>query len=115
MNSKSKGNMGESMASNHLKSKGLEIIERNYRFKKAEIDLIGILNNELLVFVEVKMRKGNTHGFPEEFVTTGQVRQIKRAAENYIFAINWHKDIRFDVIAIEELTNTLTHFEDAFY
>jgi putative endonuclease len=115
MDSKSKGNLGENMARDYLKSKGIEIIEENFRYKKAEIDLIGILENEILVFAEVKMRKGNAHGYPEEFVTRGQVRQIKKAAEHYIFAINWHKDVRFDVVAIEELTNTLTHFEDAFY
>lgn len=88
-------------------------MERNYRYGHGEIDIIGILDNELLVFVEVKSRSGNAYGEPEEFVSRKQRSLILKAAEDYIFAINWHKDIRFDIISITG--REVLHIEDAFY
>ena len=68
-----------------------------------------------LVFVEVKARKDETYGYPEDFVTKRQQGVIKRTAEDYIFDHNYEGEIRFDIIAIL-LTRPpeLTHFEDAF-
>ena len=100
MDTKNKGKYGEDLAVSYLRKKGFEIVERNYRFRKGEIDLITLLNNEVLVFVEVKLRKGDAYGDPETFVSRKQERLIIQAAEDYIFAINWQKDIRFDIISI---------------
>lgn len=110
-----KGKAGELQASQHLESKGYEILERNYRYHKGEIDLIALWQNELLVFVEVKARSNMDFGDPETFVSPGQERLILEAAEDYIFAVNWKKDIRFDIIAIDLNTHQLEHIEDAFY
>ncbi|MFH6983177.1 YraN family protein [Marinoscillum luteum] len=113
MDTKNKGKYGEDLAVSYLRKKGFEIVERNYRFRKGEIDLITLLNNEVLVFVEVKLRKGDAYGDPETFVSRKQERLIIQAAEDYIFAINWQKDIRFDIISITG--SRVEHIEDAFY
>ena len=113
MDTKNKGKYGEDLAVSYLRKKGFEIMERNYRFRKGEIDLISLLNNEVLVFIEVKLRKGDAYGDPETFVSRKQERLIIQAAEDYIFAINWQKDIRFDIISITG--SKVEHIEDAFY
>jgi putative endonuclease len=115
MNTKEIGDKGEDFAINILKSKGYEILERNYRFKRAEIDVI-TLHNNLLIFIEVKALHSFNHGYPEERVNQAKINKILEAAEHYIFAINWQKDIRFDVLSID-LNNPDNHFhiEDAFY
>ncbi len=113
MDTKNKGKYGEDLAVSYLRKKGFEIVERNYRFRKGEIDLITLLNDEVLVFVEVKLRKGDAYGDPETFVSRKQERLIIQAAEDYIFAINWQKDIRFDIISITG--SKVEHIEDAFY
>ena len=57
MENKVKGKLGEALAKEHLESVGIKIIEENYRYKRGEIDLIGISSNQLLVFIEVKYWK----------------------------------------------------------
>ena len=113
MNTQNKGKYGEELAVSFLEKKGFEILERNYRYRKGEIDLIGLLNNQLLVFIEVKYRRSNQYGEPETFVSNNQIKWIIDAADHYIHAINWHKDIRFDILAIKG--TDITHIEDAFY
>lgn len=114
MNSKNKGKYGEDLAVSYLQNKGFEIIERNYRHRHGEIDLIGILANDLLVFFEVKLRKSDDFGNPESFVSKAQERSIIETAEEYIYGINWQKDIRFDIISIKQ-GEGIEHIEDAFY
>lgn len=114
MNSKNKGKYGEDLAVSYLRNKGFEIVERNFRHRKGEIDVIGIWNNELLVFFEVKLRKRDDYGEPEEFVSRAQERSIIDTAEEYIYGINWMKDIRFDIISIKD-GEGIQHIEDAFH
>ncbi len=114
MDRKSKGSYAEQLAQAHYKSLGYEILESNYHYKRAEIDFIAL--NEslgLLVFAEVKLRSRSDFGEPETFVSDRQTERIKDAAEEYIFGINWKKDIRFDIIAVSS-NNRLEVFEDAF-
>jgi putative endonuclease len=106
------GRIGEEKAINFLKEKGYHILAQNYRYRKDEIDIIAQLG-KLLVFVEVKARKNNYYGYPEEFVNKSKARNVIRAAQNYIITKNWVAKIRFDIIAITG--NDLVHFEDAFY
>jgi len=113
MDTKIKGKYGEDLAVSYLEQKGFELLERNYRHSHGEIDLIVLWKNELLVFVEVKLRKSNSYGEPEVFVSRAQERLIIQTAEHYIYATNWHKDIRFDILAITG--ERVTHIEDAFY
>lgn len=106
------GKRAESLARNHFKKLGFELSETNYRYRRAEIDLI-VLNETLLVFVEVKYRSNDQFGKPEEFVTDNQKKLIIEAADEYIHSINWQKNIRFDIVAIDKNDN-IEHFEDAF-
>jgi putative endonuclease len=115
-NSKDYGAEGENHASNYLKTQGYQILERNWRFKKLEIDIIAKKNN-LLVFVEVKTRKNSTFGEPEIFVTRKKQSFLIAAANEYIMKKNLDNEARFDIIAISQLNNneTVKHLEGAFY
>lgn len=113
MDRKTKGIQGEAIAKQHYENSGYEILEANYRFERAEIDLIAIKEEQLLVFIEVKLRTRNDFGPPESFVSEAQQSRIMSAAEAYILAINWKKDIRFDIVAIGSEGNVEV-FEDAF-
>lgn len=113
MSTKSKGIKGEEIAKRHYEMAGFEILEMNYRFKRAEVDLIAMQDEKLLVFVEVKTRTRTDYGLPESFVSDAQKERIKQAAEDYIFAINWHKGIRFDIACVNQ-RHEVEIFEDAF-
>ena len=102
MDSKAKGKEGENRACMYLEEMGYEVLERNFRHSRSEIDVIALLQNQLLVFVEVKMRSRADYGEPEHFVDENQQEKIREAADHYIHEINWEKDIRFDIISIEK-------------
>ena len=114
MDRKSKGNKGEEMAVKWLVNNGYEILERNYRYGRGEIDIIALWQNELLIFVEVKFRSRNDFGNPETHIETGQKHLIIQTAEEYIYAINWIKDIRFDVLAVNS-KGVVVYLKDAFH
>lgn len=106
------GNEAEKMASDYLLKKSYEILFTNWRYQHAEIDIIA-KKNSIIVFVEVKFRKNNHFGYPEEFVSKNKIRKMKEAAEAYIEQNNWEGELRFDIIAIQN--QNIEHFEDAFY
>lgn len=110
------GKLGEENAATFLREKGYKILQRNYRFKKSEIDLICFYDN-LLVFVEVKTRSSKSFGNPESFVSQNQQEAIIRAAEEFMLETGWEGDIRFDIVAIYKKGHLeeLEHFQDAFY
>ena len=109
------GQAAEDLAAHHLQKQGFTIIARNYRYERAEIDIIAHKEG-LLLFVEVKARSSDQFGHPEAFVTPQQQALVHAAAEHYIIAQDWNHAIRFDVIAILNSKDQvqLTHFEDAF-
>lgn len=110
------GKKGEDIAADFILKLGYEIVLRNYRKGRFEIDIIAKDKNRL-VFIEVKLRKSNTYGFPEEAVTKNKIEQIKSAAESYIFEIDWKFDIRFDIISITSSSKNnpeIVHLVDAF-
>ncbi|MEQ9466899.1 MAG: YraN family protein [Ekhidna sp.] len=113
MDRKTKGIQGEAIAKRHYENAGCEILETNYRYKRAEIDLIALQSEDLLIFVEVKNRSRKDFGEAESFVSDAQQSRIKEAAEDYIFGINWQKDIRFDIACVDPEGN-IEVFEDAF-
>ena len=79
---------------------GYKCVERNYRCALGEIDLIA-KDKDCLVFIEIKTRKGSTTGFAKEAVNQRKIRQISKAALNYLKAHNCcDAKARFDVIAI---------------
>jgi putative endonuclease len=111
------GKLAEELAADWLIGKGYEFIAKNYRHKHAEIDLI-MKYKGLLIFVEVKYRSGTGFGFAEEFVDSTKKKLVVKAADEYIHKIDWHKDIRFDIVAVYKDQNgnvNFRQFEDAFY
>lgn len=111
-----KGKEGEDLAADFLKGLGYEIVERNYRHKRSEIDLI-VKKDNWLVFVEVKMRSSDAFGFPEEFVDYKKAKNIVTGAEQYTYDNKYDGNVRYDVVAISMRGNEpdIRHFEDAFY
>ena len=108
------GKLGEDLAAAYLSGHGYEIVARNYRFKHAEIDIIA-KKAKFLIFVEVKARRSNTFGYPEEAVGKHKVKKVLEAADQYTYEQKWEGNIRFDIIAINTATHEIDHFEDAFY
>ena len=92
--------IGESLAVKHLKARGYEILARNYRALRGEIDLI-VQDGEFTVFVEVKTRRSLKFGLPQAAVTWQKQRQISKVALAYLQSHNLlDAPCRFDVIAI---------------
>lgn len=111
------GKIGEQIAKDYCLENGYEFLEQNWRYGRAEIDLI-IKDGPILVFVEVKTRSSIHFGQPEEFVTTTKEQLITGAATAYMDQIGHEWEIRFDVIAIHfrnEQSYSLKHIEDAFF
>ncbi len=101
MNNKEKGVLGEMIALKYLISQGIVIASKNFFYKNAEIDLIGI-ENETIIFIEVKLRFSRKYGRPYESVTKEKLNRIIYAALNYLikFKLQGSK-IRFDIISLE--------------
>ena len=111
------GRDGEEIACRYLLGKKYEILARRFRMFRGEIDIVA-RDGATLVFVEVKARTDESYGRPEEAVTPGKQRQIRRIAQGYLVANpNPGADCRFDVIAIlfrGPNDHRLEHFVDAF-
>lgn len=110
------GIFGEQLASNFLLKNGYEILERNFRFQKAEIDIIAKKGNELII-VEVKTRNSAFFGDPQDFVTTSKIKLLVKAANEYVVSNNLDIEVRFDIISVikNKQVEQLEHFENAFY
>ena len=120
MSSRETGILGESIALRYLVGKGYEVVERNYRTRHGEIDLI-LRDADALVFVEVKARRGRGFGDPLEAVTPGKQARVRLMAEAYLaergpgFAEEF-EEIRFDAVGVlvGAGTSEVRHVEDAF-
>ena len=97
---KNVGDIGESFAADLMTNSGFQVIERNYRTKCGEIDIIAIKDG-VLHFVEVKTRNSDQYGYPSEAVTAAKQIRIKRAAEQYLQGrrMQWN-NVSFDVYEI---------------
>jgi|AntRauTorcE11897_2_1112592.scaffolds.fasta_scaffold63745_2 putative endonuclease len=113
---KEKGDSGESKAVQHLKSLGLDILERNWRFGRLEVDIIAE-SKTYIVIVEVKTRTSDYLGDPAMAVTIKKQKRLVKAANAYILENDLDKEVRFDVIGIISNQNgtDLKHIEGAFY
>jgi putative endonuclease len=92
------GWLGEKMAMEYLKTKGYEMVERNFSTRFGEIDLI-CRENGVLVFVEVKTKKGQEFGLPEEMFTHYKYEKVKRMAVMYLGGRE--VPCRIDMVAVE--------------
>lgn len=103
------GVLGETLATEFLIKKDYIILDKNWRYLKAEIDIIASKNNTLAI-VEVKTRSTNFFGNPEEFISIAKKKLLINAADAYVQQKNLDMDVRFDVIAIVK-NNKQTHIE----
>ena len=107
------GRAGENLAAEFMQRKGWQIVARNFRHGKAEIDLIA-KKDDWLLFIEVKTRSSSDFGEPEAFVDEKKIAQLFYAAEEYIFTRDWKGHVRFDVISVKVGSGSeIVHFEDA--
>lgn len=110
------GVQGELLAFTHLVSEGYAVLEKNWRFKRDELDIIA-KKDGVLVFVEVKTRTNDFAGDPVSAVSLSKQKRIIRTAGEFVKTYDEYKDIRFDIIGI--ITNSketkVDHLKDAFY
>ena len=110
------GKKGEQLAVDFLIENGYDIVERNYRFNKAEVDIIA-QKEDVLAIIEVKTRSTTDFGNPQDFVKPKQIKNLVKAVDEYVIVNNLEVDVRFDIIAIvkEEKQFNIEHLEDAFF
>ncbi|MCL4141688.1 UNVERIFIED_CONTAM: hypothetical protein GTU68_024763 [Idotea baltica] len=91
-------------------------MERNYRFDKAEVDIIA-RQKDVLAIVEVKTRSTIDFGNPEEFVKPKQIQRLVKAVDEYVIVNDLDVEVRFDIVAIvkEKKGFNIEHLENAFY
>jgi putative endonuclease len=109
------GLKGEKLAIEYLEKKGYIIVEKNYRYRKAEVDIIA-RKDATLVVVEVKTRSSNYFGNPQDFVNPKKIKLLVTAIDDYVVKRDLDVEIRFDIIAIlrnKEAYN-IHHIKDAF-
>lgn len=110
------GKIGEEMAVEFLQKNGYEIIETNWVFQKAEIDIIAKKGNTLAI-IEVKTRSSLDFGLPQEFVKPKKIQLLVKAVNEYIVSKDLDVEVRFDIIAIHKDAKdfNIEHLENAFY
>lgn len=117
MKNKDTGFLGENIATNHLRSLGYEILERNWRHKHLEIDIIAAKFG-MLYIIEVKTRSSIEFGYPEQMINAQKMQCLKNAAAHYQFEHPQYKWLQFGVIAIyksEDEIWKLDFFEDVYF
>lgn len=109
------GKKGEDLAAELLAGKGYEILSRNFRHQKAEVDILA-RKGEVLVVVEVKTRSTPDFGDPQEFLKQKQIQQLIKAVDFFMNDRGLDLEVRFDIIAIIKNSSgtQIEHLEDAF-
>lgn len=110
------GKQGEQLAEEYLLQHQYTVLHRNWRDSYHEIDIIALKNN-VLHFVEVKLRSSKNFGMPEENVTRKKFRFLTRAAEAFLFQHPQYKQIQFDILSINMVGAEKEFFfiEDVFF
>jgi putative endonuclease len=117
MKNKDTGFFGENKASQFLVANGFAIIERNWRYKHLEIDIIACKMN-LLHIVEVKTRSSIQYGYPEQMISKQKMQFLKNAAAHYQYDQPQWKWLQFDFIAVFMISNDkweIDFFEDVYF
>ncbi len=113
------GIIGENLASEYLEKKGYIILQKNFCIPGGEIDIIAMDEN-IFVFIEVKMRSQGNHGTPEESITPRKLNFLRRSIHKYFLKKNislYDVDFRMDLIAIENNyigDIAIRHYKNAF-
>ncbi|MGV6830402.1 MAG: YraN family protein [bacterium] len=110
------GKKGEELAIEFLQKKNYSIVARNYRFDKAEVDIIA-QKEDILAIIEVKTRSSKDFGNPEEFVKPKQIKNLIKAVDEYVITQDLDVEVRFDIIAITKENGLfdIEHLKNAFY
>lgn len=109
------GKKGEKLAIDFLIENDYKILEKNYRYLKAEVDIIA-RKKDVLVAVEVKTRSSDYFGNPQDFITPKKIKLLVSAIDYYVVQRDLDVEVRFDVIAIIHQKNKIKieHLENAF-
>ena len=109
------GKKGEQLAIAFLIKNEYKILEKNYRFQKAEVDIIA-QKKDVLAVVEVKTRSTTYFGNPQDFVNPKKIKLLLSAIDNYVVEKDLDVEVRFDIIAIihQKKETKIQHLEDAF-
>lgn len=110
------GKLGEELAADFLIKEGYTILNRNWTFEKAEIDIIA-QKAEILAVVEVKTRSSLDFGLPQDFVKPKKIKLLVKAVDAYVITNDLDVEVRFDIIAINKKGQdfVIEHITDAFY
>jgi putative endonuclease len=110
------GKLGEELAVEFLQKEGYEILETNWVFQKAEVDIIAKKEN-ILAIVEVKTRSSLDFGLPQDFVKPKKIQLLVKAVNEYVVTNDLDIEVRFDIIAVhkEGKNFAIEHLIDAFY
>ncbi|WP_353170902.1 YraN family protein [Flavobacterium sp.] len=110
------GKIGEEVAVEFLEKNGYEILETNWVFQKAEIDIIA-QKGDILAVIEVKTRSSLEYGLPQDFVKPKKIQLLVKAINEYVIANDLNVEVRFDIIAIHATGTTfdIEHLQAAFY
>jgi putative endonuclease len=115
MNNRELGSKGEDTVVEYLKKKGYLVIEKNFRTRMFEIDIIAKTGN-IICFIEVKSRKTSKYGLPREAVTRKKQNQIIKGAMTYIKYKKLKTFVyRFDVVEVFLNEGKINHIENAFW
>lgn len=110
------GKTAEDLAVTHLQKNGYTILVRNFRYQKAEIDIIAEKDN-LTVIIEVKARSTDAFMLPQEAVTKTKIKLLVTAANHFMEEFNRDQEVRFDIISVlpdKEKNMIVDHITDAF-
>ncbi len=110
------GKLAEELAEQFLVEKNYKILAKNFRFQKAEIDIIAEFQNQIII-VEVKARATDAFMLPQEAINKKKIRLLVAAANQFLEENNIHLETRFDVISVLPNENgklEISHIEDAF-
>ena len=110
------GKFGEEQAVAYLQQNGYDILETNWTFQKAEIDIIAQKENTLAI-VEVKTRSSIEFGLPQDFVKPKKIQLLVEAVNEYVISNDLDVEVRFDIISVykEDGDYKIEHIEDAFF
>jgi putative endonuclease len=110
------GKLGEDLAVEYLRKDGYEILETNWTFQKAEIDIIA-MKEGILAVIEVKTRSSLEFGLPQDFVKPKKIQLLVKAIDAYVIERDLDIEVRFDIIAVHKENNSfvIEHLIDAFY
>lgn len=110
------GKKAEDLAADFLLKNGYKILARNFRYQKAEIDIIAAKDN-MIIICEVKARSTDVFNLPQESVNKKKIKLLVSAADYYLQEFNVLNEVRFDIISVlpdEKQNLAIEHIQDAF-